>query len=608
MQVSRAFLPLGLLTLCGLAGLACPPPAHAQYAIVDLGTLPGTDGSFANDINASGQVVGYCYSNASSSLNRAFLFSGGRMVDLGTLPGDQESLARGVNDAGQVVGDSDAHAFLYSAGSLQNLGDLADGAGSQAWAINNSGQVVGNSNGHGFLFSNGQMQDLGAFTLYSINAAGQVAGEGPVADPQHPGQMVTHAFLFSNGTPQDLGALPGGDYSSARRVNDRGQAVGSSRTSSDGVTFHTHAFLWKDGVMQDLGSFGARDESYATGVNASGQVVGYDIGGFPVGSRIHPFLYDNGTMTDLNALLPTGADWVLNEAWAINDAGQIVGTGQTTVGGTQVSHAFLLTPTPTVNSLAPASAVAHGSAFTLTVNGTHFYSSSVVQWNGVPLPTTFVSTTQLTAQVPADDISTAGTAAVTVNNGGIGGASASVPFTITAAVLHTFPAGLQMLSVPTDLSGVGLSAALDGSTAPLAAWNPALLQYVLSPTAPADALRPGQGYWAKFPQPTRLLDLGVPTPTDKPFAVSLSRGWNLIGDPFPSDVSLSNVRVQDAAGKQYSLKDAAGAGLIQTTLYSYPAGSTKYQSVGPTGSLEPFMGYWIHALRPCTLVIAAPGV
>ena len=36
---------------------------------------------------------------------------------------------------------------------------------------------------------------------------------------------------------------------------------------------------------------------------------------------------------------------------------------------------------------------------TLTVNGSGFVSSATVQWNGSPLATTFVSATQLTAQV-----------------------------------------------------------------------------------------------------------------------------------------------------------------------------------------------------------------
>jgi hypothetical protein len=74
------------------------------------------------------------------------------------------------------------------------------------------------------------------------------------------------------------------------------------------------------------------------------------------------------------------------------------------------------TPTPTLGSLAPTSAIVGGAAFTLTVNGSNFISTSVVQWNGAALTTTDVSATQLTASVPASDIAAAGIVSVTVLN------------------------------------------------------------------------------------------------------------------------------------------------------------------------------------------------
>src|SRR5207248_2949734 len=58
-------------------------------------------------------------------------------------------------------------------------------------------------------------------------------------------------------------------------------------------------------------------------------------------------------------------------------------------------------PVPTTTSISPASTTAGSAQFTLTVNGTNFVSTSTVYWNGSPLTTTFVSSTQLTAIVPA---------------------------------------------------------------------------------------------------------------------------------------------------------------------------------------------------------------
>jgi IPT/TIG domain len=76
---------------------------------------------------------------------------------------------------------------------------------------------------------------------------------------------------------------------------------------------------------------------------------------------------------------------------------------------------------PTVAALSPASMTAGSSAFTLTVNGTNFGSQAVVNWNGAARATSFVSGNQVTAAIPAADLATAGSAAVTVTNPGTPG-------------------------------------------------------------------------------------------------------------------------------------------------------------------------------------------
>jgi len=79
-------------------------------------------------------------------------------------------------------------------------------------------------------------------------------------------------------------------------------------------------------------------------------------------------------------------------------------------------------PIPYVyQKLVPDSTAPGGTAFTLTVNGTSFVSGATVQWNGSPRTTTFVSSSQLTAAISSADISTAGTAVVTVFNPAPGG-------------------------------------------------------------------------------------------------------------------------------------------------------------------------------------------
>jgi hypothetical protein len=86
-------------------------------------------------------------------------------------------------------------------------------------------------------------------------------------------------------------------------------------------------------------------------------------------------------------------------------------------GGTSNAIIFeITTPVAALTSLVPNSAIAGGPAFTLTVNGSNFLNTAVVQWNGANLVTTFVSATQLTAAVPATDIASVGTASVVVFN------------------------------------------------------------------------------------------------------------------------------------------------------------------------------------------------
>jgi hypothetical protein len=56
---------------------------------------------------------------------------------------------------------------------------------------------------------------------------------------------------------------------------------------------------------------------------------------------------------------------------------------------------------PDVTGVNPASVVAGGPGFFLTVTGQNFAPGDSVQWNHVPLASTFVSSTQMTATVPS---------------------------------------------------------------------------------------------------------------------------------------------------------------------------------------------------------------
>ena len=103
-------------------------------------------------------------------------------------------------------------------------------------------------------------------------------------------------------------------------------------------------------------------------------------------------------------------------------------------GGGSGAPAHTTNPVPQIVSLSPNSTAAGEAAFTLIVTGTGFISGSVVRWNGASRATTFDSSTQLTASIPATDIATAGIAEVTVFNPTPGGGtSAAQTFTINPA-------------------------------------------------------------------------------------------------------------------------------------------------------------------------------
>jgi probable HAF family extracellular repeat protein len=326
------------LALVALAGVkAGPASASPAYTIADLGTLGGTY-SVAAAINNAGAIVG---ESATSFQTHAFLYDAGGMTDLGSIGGaNTYSSADAINSAGQIVGYANVapgvyHAFLYSAGSMKDLGSLS--GFSAATAINGKGQIVGNSTSSSgslapFLYHDGAMTNLNDllpqgsnWTLFSaqdINARGQIVGLGFDGS-----RSRAYLYTLTTGTAaasiSDLGAL---DVASA--INNAGEVVGAS---------NLHAALYKSGTITDLGSLGG--SSIATAINNKELVVGWSYIS-PNSDEQRPFLYSQGTMTDLNSLLPANSGWVLYSARDINDRGQIVGQGL--INGEP--HAFLMTP------------------------------------------------------------------------------------------------------------------------------------------------------------------------------------------------------------------------------------------------------------------------
>lgn len=130
-------------------------------------------------------------------------------------------------------------------------------------------------------------------------------------------------------------------------------------------------------------------------------------------------------------------------------------------GGTSNSLAFTVqNPVPSIVSLKPSSTTAGGVGFTLTVNGSNFVSKSKVLWNGADRVTTFVSSTELTADILAHDIAQAGTANVNVFNPTPGGGDSN---TATFTIDNPVPSLAKLVPSSIKAGSAGFTLAVNGT-------------------------------------------------------------------------------------------------------------------------------------------------
>jgi probable HAF family extracellular repeat protein len=181
----------------------------------------------------------------------------------------------------------------------------------KANAINDSGEVVGwTGDGRAVLYRNGIVSNLGALPGHNISVATDINNSGQVVGASASSSLLDsqRAFLYAGGMT-DLGVLPPTDNlyvsSAAVGLNNSGQVVGSSYSHRFGGI--THAFLYSSNGMTDLGTLPGQISTLAFAINSSGQIIGES------GNRA--FLYSNGLMIDLG----------LVHVSDINASGQIVG-------------------------------------------------------------------------------------------------------------------------------------------------------------------------------------------------------------------------------------------------------------------------------------------
>jgi len=134
--------------------------------------LPFGTKSWANDINLHGQVTGWMGTSPLTDAH-AYVWSDGAVLDLGVIPGGNGTRGTAINSHGHVAGDGQvpdgastfgkAHAFFWDGSAMLDLGTLPGRTQSNTNDLNDAGQVVGRSlspNSAAFIWEQGVMHDL----------------------------------------------------------------------------------------------------------------------------------------------------------------------------------------------------------------------------------------------------------------------------------------------------------------------------------------------------------------------------------------------------------------------------------------------------------------
>ena len=157
-------LATALAFLGCIEAYAVTPPAPS-YAVTDIGVLPGFDECRGNSIDASGNVVGYCFKFGSGAVQHAFIYRAGKLVDLGAIFNPAVATeALYTNIRGEVLLaqsptvqypsliSSDEQPVLYRNGRFTPLVFPHGGVGSVA-GLNDFGQIAGNYLAGGTLYA-----------------------------------------------------------------------------------------------------------------------------------------------------------------------------------------------------------------------------------------------------------------------------------------------------------------------------------------------------------------------------------------------------------------------------------------------------------------------
>lgn len=350
---------VSLASAAALASVSFAGSSAPRFTIRAIDAIGGAE-NLALGVNDHGQVVGQ-FVRENGTLGAYIWSSSNGMVELQGLSGTSETVAFNLNNLGQVVGygmrsdNNQSEALLWqSDGEMVNVGQIWDPTGgTEVFDINEQGMMVG-SRRIGPAQRQGLMYTLGGETVNvgtiegnnqskntAINESGDVVGFSyRLFEPDR--AALTRYTGDAYEETVDLGPT-GRTFSRAFDVNDVGQVVGFA---NDGASAIRAAIFDVDrpGGWTNLGiveGFGF-EESEALSINNDGWIVGRS---FNFENSAATF-YFGGEAIELSTLVDNlnAAGFVaLYEANAINDLGQIVGSGMLKDG---TVSGFILTVVP----------------------------------------------------------------------------------------------------------------------------------------------------------------------------------------------------------------------------------------------------------------------
>jgi uncharacterized membrane protein len=287
--------------------------AAPVYHLVDLGA-----NYLATAINKNGVVVGY----KTTGFGVPSIYRDGhwRAIEQGV-----NGEATGVDAAGDAIGwEWDGPATFWPHG---HVGGIAVEPKFPASVIDLAGvndhQVIAGSavsrrdkDWHCFRWEDGVGKDLhapGSCVASGINRAGWIIGTAisPAGTP-HEG------FVWTFGNFHWFDEQP---TAAPSQINDEGHIAGVYDSPDRGFG---HAFLYDGTQFTDIGVAPPEAwQSWANGLNNHDEIVGHSANGF--GDWL--YLYTGGQMMLLTPLIDNLGNWDLTTVAGIDDAGDIIGTG-----------------------------------------------------------------------------------------------------------------------------------------------------------------------------------------------------------------------------------------------------------------------------------------